>query len=184
MKYLNAVFVTIGIVVTVLSFQTTFWNGSSGPVEPIPITTLSPSGGQRSSLPASPERPVTRRTSSPRASGAQAASSTRQNPPPTASSPKRVSPASQQPAQESRTTVIRAGQPQQPLRGPSVERTTSNTARSTGLAPSRSRPRTISPGSPSRSFVAPGAPQAAEGAKRGRDSSPTPGPPVRGSYGR
>ena len=177
-------FVTIGIVVTVLTFQTTFWNGSSGPIEPIPITTLTPSGGQRSSQSASPERPVTRRTSPPRASGAQAASSTRQNPPPTASSAKRVSPATQQPAQESRTTVIRAGKPQQSLRRPSVERSTSNTARSTGPAPSRSRPRTISPSSPSRSFVAPGAPQAAEGAKRGTDSSPTPAPPFRGSYGR
>ncbi len=183
MKYINAVFVTIGIVVTVLTFQTTFWNGSSGPIEPIPITTLTPSGGQRSSLPASPERPVSRRTSSPRASGAQAASSTRQSPPPTASSPKRVSPATRQPAQESRTTVIRAGK-QQPPRGSSVGRSTSNSARPTGPASSRRRPRTINPSSPSRGFVAPAAPQAQEGAKRGTDSSSTPGPPVRGSYGR
>jgi hypothetical protein len=162
------------------SFGETFWSSASNSNEPIPITQLSPSERQRSTLsgsPASPERSVTKRTAPSRKSFTSGALSTPQE--------------SLQGARplQSRTQRLK------PQAEPSVTRTgpVPRTSQSRPSDPSSSPPAATPPAARARTRPTPPPsadrnvppPQVTEGAKRsGQPPDQAPRPPVRGSRSR
>lgn len=186
MKYINIVLVAFGAAVVVYAFSATFWNLTVATPQPLEITKLPASGVESPALPTAPasaQRPVTRRTVTPRPG--QSPSSTQEDVPDVLSETPLNAPTSQGTqgaGGRGETSVITAGRPQTG-RPSSAGRSPSSSSQIRPSSPPSSRAggRTGLRQSERGGGFVPPPPQGAERAKRGPGDDSISPPPVRGS---